>query len=621
MSSDGTTLFVLGSNGLLKVSLETAALAPTQENGAAWLLGQVPGLPIGILIGFGLSLLIGPSWLQKFGRLRLAAKPSLSAELPGRATTAGVLGIRRRVVPEATSSSNGFRVAFPTAVAVPAPRRSQVAAHNVRWWANREHLALGALLLVMLVTRLVSLGTLPDTLNPDEADNIQSALRILHGAPPENGFFGFDWYGEPAFTAYFFALFIKLFGVSEFAARLPTALISVVTLGFFYQLLRRQLSVPASLVATLLLGSQLWYVHLSRMAWNNLHAAFFTLAAMLAVLFALDNIEARRFRRARAWIGVCGVVCALTLYGYPAGRVALPSLFAVLPLALVRHRSNWKLILGGSFVIGAIAVLLFVPEALYIQAHWDGFNMRVVAVSILNKPEFQAEPLRVLGSQIVANFLGFWVGSFNNMPSHFPPGEPLLDPVTGLLVLGGMIASLVLRRFRSRFETWLWWSVFLVGWFFTEVITEHTPDGARGIGWMPALLFFAAVSVELVVRWDPRALLASIGDSRLQAYQQTAVIVVSIGALVVASADFAHYVRWSNLPETRRARDPYIAKWEFAAWSAAIIQQADQHQGGFPVGEWRARHPLDPNGQPLEAARDPSDTQTENARSVSTSNG
>ncbi len=74
---------------------------------------------------------------------------------------------------------------------------------------------------------------------------------------------------------------------------------------------------------------------------------------------------------------------------------------------------------------------------------------------------------------------------------------------------------------------------------------------------------------------------------------------MSLGALIVASADFAHYVNWSNLPETRRMRDPYVAASEFGIWSAAIIQQAEQHQGGFPVGEWRVHHPLDANGEPL----------------------
>lgn len=450
-----------------------------------------------------------------------------------------------------------------------------------------------ALLLVMLATRLVSLGTLPDTLNPDEADNLQGAVRVVYGSPPDNGFFGFDWYGEPAFTAYVFALFIKLFGVSQFAARLPTVLASVASLGLLYVLLRRQVSVLAALLATLLFGSQLWYVHLSRMAWNNLHVTLFTLAAMLLLLHAL---EATQKRHAWTLFTLCGVYCALTLYSYPAGRVVLPSLFAVLPLAILRNKPMWKRILGGYVAIGSIAVVLFVPEAMYISTHWDGFIIRLSVVSILNKPAFQASPLGVLGHQLEVNFLGLWVGQFNNIPSHFPPGEPILDRVTGLLVAGGIIASLALRRFRTRFDTWLWWSIFLVGWFVTEVITDNTPDAARGTGWIPALLFFGALSLELGLGWA----------ARLPVSGRAAVFgVVSVGAIAISGADVAHYVDWSGRAETRQYRTPFVSVAEFPAWSAAVIQDAEQHRAGFNVGFWRSQHPLDANNAPLPAVSQP----------------
>src|SRR5207248_2132574 len=207
-----------------KLSLENLSPAPRQLGGSGWLFDQLPGLLVGIVLGL----------------------------LPG------------------------------LAVAWWARARTSLPTLTLAGWTRREHLALGALLLAMFATRLVSLGSLPDTLNPDEADNIQSALRILNGSPPDNGFFGFDWYGEPAFSAYLLALFLKLFGVSQFAARLPTGLISVVVLGLFYRLLRRQLSVPASLIATLLLGGRLGYWQLWRFAWNNLHLALLRLVALLA---------------------------------------------------------------------------------------------------------------------------------------------------------------------------------------------------------------------------------------------------------------------------------------------------------------------------------------------------
>jgi 4-amino-4-deoxy-L-arabinose transferase-like glycosyltransferase len=458
-------------------------------------------------------------------------------------------------------------------VARPSLGRSLVAVFD--WLADHEYITLAGVLLAMLLIRVVGLGAFPDTLNPDEADNIEGAVRILRGAPPENGFFGLDWYGEPAMTAYVFAAAIKLFGFSQFGARLPTALISVLSLGVFYVLLRRQVAVLPALLATLLFGSQLWYLQMSRMAWNNEHVTLFTLCAAYALLSAL---RAPGTRRGRLWFLACGVCCALTLYAYPAGRMLLPSLYLVLPFAILRNPRRWLDILVGYVAMGLLTVVLFLPEAVYIASHWAGFIIRFSVVSIFNKPEFQAAPVRVLAQQLAANFLGFWVGAFNNMPSHFPAGEPLLDPLTGVLVAAGAAASVVVSRFRIQFETWLWWSILLLGWFVSEVLTDRTPDGSRGTSWMPVLFIFAGMSLDVVWGWATRLKTSTRG---------LAFAAATLFVVLAAFSDVAHYVDWMSLPTTREMRQPYIAAAEFDDWSAAVLQRADAHMPGFTVDEWQ----------------------------------
>jgi 4-amino-4-deoxy-L-arabinose transferase-like glycosyltransferase len=456
----------------------------------------------------------------------------------------------------------------------PSPGRTLTALFD--WVARHQYLALGGVLLVMLLIRVVGLGTFPDTLNPDEADNIEGAVRILHGAPPDNGFFGLDWYGEPAMTAYLFAAAIKVFGFSQFGARVLTALISVLSLGVFYVLVRRQVAVVPALLATLLFGSQLWYLQMSRMAWNNEHLTLFTLCAVYALLSAL---RAPATRRGRLWFLACGVCCTLTLYGYPAGRMLLPSLYLLLPLAILRNRRRWMDILAGYVAMGLITIVLCLPEAVYIAAHWPGFMKRFSDVVIFNKPEFQATPLHVLMQQLVANFLGFWAGSFNNMPSHFPVGEPLLDPLTGVLVAAGAAASVLVRRFRVQFETWLWWSIFVLGWFVSEVLTDRTPDGSRATSWMPALFIFAGFALDVGWAWASKLGGAARG---------LAFAAASLAVVLAASSDVVHYVNWMSQPSTREMRQPYITVAEFGDWSTAILQRADSGGPSFSVGEWQS---------------------------------
>src|SRR5437867_4358066 len=52
-----------------------------------------------------------------------------------------------------------------------------------------EWLILGLLVLAAFAIRVYHLGSFPDTVLADEADNAQSAVRILYGQPPANGFF------------------------------------------------------------------------------------------------------------------------------------------------------------------------------------------------------------------------------------------------------------------------------------------------------------------------------------------------------------------------------------------------------------------------------------------------
>ena len=123
-------------------------------------------------------------------------------------------------------------------------------------------------ILAAFAIRVYELGSLPDTVLADEADNAQDSARILHGITPENGFFGLDWTDQPAFSAYKEATFLAIFGFNIFAMRLSSAVISTLALIPFYLLLRRQFSMIASLLAAILLATNVWYLNFSRSGWN-----------------------------------------------------------------------------------------------------------------------------------------------------------------------------------------------------------------------------------------------------------------------------------------------------------------------------------------------------------------
>ncbi|MDQ5823431.1 MAG: glycosyltransferase family 39 protein [Chloroflexota bacterium] len=460
---------------------------------------------------------------------------------------------------------------------------------NTHWRFTRHDLfILAEVVAVALLLRLVNLENFPDNFNPDEADNFQDVMQILYGEPLENGFFGFDWKPQPAFSVYMMSGFVSVLGTTVTAMRLPSAIISCLALIPFYLLLRRQFSTVAAALSTLLLAGNLWYLNFSRSAWENVHVAFYMLSAMLFLMLALDRVKEGP-RQWRMWLHfvMSGFFCVLGLYGYFGGRAIVLAVAAYFPIALWFYRKQWRLLLSGFTLTGAVATLLFLPQLLFILQKWEYFNNRSKTVFLLSTPEFAADPLGTLWRQVSRNALGPWIGEVNQTPRYTPVGEPQLDMVTGALVLTGIFFSLLLPRIRRRPETWLWWVMLLVSWTLTQVLTVHTPDGARGVGWMPTLFFFAACMIE--------GLVVLVGVLPWRPLQRVAVAGLAIGALLVGYGNVKHYVQWQDSPGTHFYRQPWVETDLFAAFAAEVKQRMQANVPRVGWHEWQAIKPLRPS--------------------------
>ena len=450
---------------------------------------------------------------------------------------------------------------------------------------RRDLLVLGAICAGALVLRLFNLEHFPDNFNPDEADNFQEAMRILYGAPKVNGFFGFDWKPQPAFSVYMMSGFVSVFGATVTAMRLPSALFSCLALVPFYLLLRRQFSLVATALAAVLLATSLWYLNFSRSAWENVHVAFYMLAAMFFLVRAIDRVKDNS-QHWRGWFyfAISGFFCALGLYGYFAGRAILLAIAVYFPVAAWFYRKQWKPLTLGFLLTGTVAVLLFLPQLLFIVQNWDIFNSRSSTIFIPNTPQFVADPTGTLWGQVSRNALGLWIGSVNMTGRYTPFGEPQLDLVTGVTVLVGLVLSLFWSRVRRRPETWLWWAMLIVSWTLTQVLTTRTPDGARGVGWLPALFFFAACALE--------GLVLLVGRLPIPLQRRVAVGSLALGVLLVGMGNVAHYVEWQASPSAHFYRQPWIETDRFAFFAAEVKQRMQANARPLTWGEWQEIKPL-----------------------------
>jgi hypothetical protein len=315
------------------------------------------------------------------------------------------------------------------------------------------------------------------------------------------------------------------------------------------------------------------------------------LMAMVFLMLAVDTIasESRKARRTWYYFAASGLFCALGLYGYPPGRAISLAIVAFFPVLLIFYRKHFKTLMVGYIILFIVEAAVFAPQAVYVFEHWQLFNGRASTVIILNDPDYQANPAGYMLQQLSNNLQGPWNGSVNNTPQYSPGGEPQLDAITGLLVLIGMILTFVDSKVRKRPETWLWWLVLLAGWAATQLPTVGTPNGARGIGYLPMLVYFAGVSLDMIVM-DLAHITAGSKWPLLSSRVAAGLLVVF--GLVAGYINVRHYVDWQNDPQTRTGRYLYVTAREFPMWAADLSDRIKTNRDTLNVGQWRQEYPI-----------------------------
>lgn len=429
-----------------------------------------------------------------------------------------------------------------------------------------QWVALGVVLAYALIIRLVNLGSFPHHAMCDEADNAQNAIQILNGVF-EEGFFGFDWKPQPALSVYLIAVSFKLFGVSIWALRLPSALISVLAIIPFFFLAKRAASVSSALASSAIFASLPWVLNFSRTGWENIHIGLYAVGAFYFLVMAME-------RRRWAWhFAAAGFFLALSLYGYFAGRVVPIAAALYLPFLMAQHRRQWKRVLSGYGIAFGLMILLFLPASVHILRHWNIFQRRSQVVYVFSEPATPSGPqskVEILKTQWNNNWRAFHAGQPNNKPRYAPVGKPLLDHATGMLLVLGLFVSLY-RPLRTSH----WWLLLLSPFVFTQLLTRGSPDPARGIAMAPGLAFFVAAGLDVLKPYG------------FGFRQKRVPVVLMLLTLGICGYNLHLYVRWQQEPKTIAARGPYIESEDFQEWVEEITLRHDSgNVAFFNVRQW-----------------------------------
>lgn len=180
--------------------------------------------------------------------------------------------------------------------------------------------ALCAILILGFLLRVVGLSSHPAGFTPDEASFGYDAYSILLTGKDQWGnalplaFKSFGDYKLPVYT-YLAVPSVFLFGLSEFAVRLPNALLGSLAIFSTYLFVKELFSKKVGLVAALLLAISPWHVPLSRGAFEaNLTVLFLP----LGIFLFLRGLKDHRL------LVLSAMVFGVNMFTYHTARLVTP---------------------------------------------------------------------------------------------------------------------------------------------------------------------------------------------------------------------------------------------------------------------------------------------------------
>ncbi len=338
----------------------------------------------------------------------------------------------------------------------------------------RLKLALTAIIFLALALRFYHLGINPPSLDWDEAALGYNASSILKTGRDEYGtrfplfLRSFDDYKPPMYV-YLTVPSIALFGLNDWAVRLPSAVLGTLTVLVIFFLVKEILTDERlALIATLFLAISPWHLQFSRVAFEANIALSFTVFGAWAFFKGLKKGK---------WLVFSAFFFGFALYSYHSARIFVPLLG--LGLTLMFRKKLLKL--WRYCLVAAVVLLIFILPLVNIMTSVEG-RMRLKGVSsfadqavlypsIAKIEEDEAGGFPLLG-RIIHNrrlvyarifFQGYlyhfnlnWLILLSDLHRHHAPGVGLLYLWELPFILAG-IYFLVKEKPKFYWVVFLWW--------------------------------------------------------------------------------------------------------------------------------------------------------------------
>jgi 4-amino-4-deoxy-L-arabinose transferase-like glycosyltransferase len=246
---------------------------------------------------------------------------------------------------------------------------------------NKYIILLYLVLLLASFLRLYRLAEIPPGFIPDEADMGYSAYSILKTGLSQYGTFNplaiqeFSGGSHPPVYTYILMPLIKMFGLSIFVDRLPSAIFGIGSVLILYLIVRNLFKKNSvALLAAFLMSVNPWSIQISRQGLLESVSLFFVLAGILFFLQA---------KSLRYYI-FSAILFGISLFSYDAPKIFLPIFIPVLILFKKKELFLFKKSLFVFLIIFGLFYSLILKGIIF-----DGNIRDYSAVSAFNKTEVE----------------------------------------------------------------------------------------------------------------------------------------------------------------------------------------------------------------------------------------
>ncbi|MEK7526374.1 MAG: glycosyltransferase family 39 protein [Patescibacteria group bacterium] len=381
-----------------------------------------------------------------------------------------------------------------------------------------------SILVLAFFLRFYKLDTYP-ALNADEAALGYNAYSLIQTGKDEHGnswpihFQSFNDY-KPGLYVYTLLPFVKFFGLTELAVRLPGALAGVLTVGLVYIVIKNLfLNMAAktkeifALTSSLFLAISPWHIHFSRGGWEVNFATFLIVWGFLLLVKSIN----RGFTLKPLIVSV--IVFVASLYTYHAARIIVPVL--VLGILAINYKQTIRhykhLAISGLVGLLMVAPLVydFTRPAISSRAAGVGLFADTGPKARLEEQRSEHVNFSSAFAKIFHNkLINYGLVFFENWSEHywgeflFLSGDEIQRnrvPETGqmytieLLFIGIAVVSILRLKDKHLQREWLivsWWLIIAP---VAAALTFQSPHALRSQNMVIPLTFFSAYGFTVLV--------------------------------------------------------------------------------------------------------------------------